>query len=139
MPKSKCYRELIALPSFEERLKYLQLHGGVGDITFASHRYLNQRFYTSRDWRIFRNDIILRDCGRDLAMPGYEIYGPVLIHHIRPISLDQLCELDEELMDPDNVVCVSHDTHNAIHYGYNNPRPEPIERRPNDTCPWKGH
>ena len=137
----KTYSKLVSLDSFQDRYEYLRLIGSVAGDTFGGYRYLNQSFYQSPEWRHFRNDIILRDKGLDLAFPGRLIQGRIVIHHLNPISIEDLLDdgLPEALMDPENVVCVSHLTHNAIHYGDSDLLyPDPIERRPNDTCPWKG-
>lgn len=134
----RTYTDLIAIPTFVERFEYLNLMGSVGADTFGYDRYLNQIFYTTREWRHLRDQVILRDMGRDLAMEGYEIHGKIYIHHLNPISKDDIIERSEYLMNPEFLVCTSFETHNAIHYGNaNNLRSVPIERRANDTCPWK--
>lgn len=135
----KRYSELIALPSFEERFEYLRLHGAVGIETFGWDRYLNQSLYQSTEWRRFRRDIIVRDNGCDLAHPDHTIFGNrIIIHHLNPITIEDIASHDPLIFDPDNVVCVSHITHEAIHYGDKDLLPkDPIIRRPNDTCPWK--
>lgn len=139
MKKFRSYSELIRLHTFEDRFNYLRLFGTVADETFGSFRYLNQAFYTSPEWRAFRDDIIIRDNGMDLALDGYRIFGPITIHHLNPISKDDIVDRADILMDPDQVVCVSSSTHKAIHYGsFDFINPDPIVRRPNDTCPWKG-
>lgn len=135
---NKSYSELISLKTFKERYDYLKIRQRVGDTTFGGSRYLNQTFYTSPQWKDFRNQIIIRDCGCDLAMDGFEIKGKIYIHHITPITKDDLLKRSPLLMDEENVVCVSFDTHQAIHYGDENLLPQlPIERRPNDTIPWR--
>lgn len=113
----KTYSECIELPSFEERYRYLRLTGVVGEQTFAHQRHLNQTFYTSREWRDLRNHIIARDFGRDLACEGYEIFDAVYIHHINPITPDDVLHRSRSLLDPENLITVSLNTHNAIHYG----------------------
>ena len=134
----RTYTDLIAIPTFVERFEYLKLMGSVGADTFGYDRYLNQIFYTTREWRHLRDQVILRDMGRDLAMEGYEIHGKIYIHHLNPISKDDIIERSEYLMNPEFLVCTSFETHNAIHYGNaDNLRFVPIERRANDTCPWK--
>ena len=134
----RTYTDLIAIPTFVERFKYLKLMGSVGADTVGYDRYLNQIFYTTREWRHLRDQVILRDMGRDLAMEGYEIHGKLYIHHLNPISKDDIIERSEYLMNPEFLVCTSFETHNAIHYGNaDNLRSVPIERRANDTCPWK--
>ena len=138
MPMSRSYSELIALPTFEERFKYLQLKGKVADLTFGGHRYANQKFYTSPEWRRFRRDIILRDCGCDLAFEGREIPGLILVHHINPITIDDIVKRSPCLMDPENVVIVQKSTHDAIHYGDESLLfLDPVIRLPNDTSPWR--
>lgn len=134
----RTYTDLIAIPTFVERFEYLKLMGSVGADTFGYDRYLNQIFYTTREWRHLRDQVILRDMGRDLAMEGYEIHGKIYIHHLNPISKDDIIERSDYLMNPEFLVCTSFETHNAIHYGNaDNLRSVPIERRANDTCPWK--
>lgn len=134
----RTYTDLIAIPTFVDRFEYLKLMGSVGADTFGYDRYLNQIFYTTREWRHLRDQVILRDMGRDLAMEGYEIHGKIYIHHLNPISKDDIIERSEYLMNPEFLVCTSFETHNAIHYGNaDNLRSIPIERRANDTCPWK--
>lgn len=135
----KTYSELITLPTFEERYRYLKLSGEVGKETFGFDRWLNQVFYNSKEWRTFRRDIIVRDMGCDLGIEGREIGGRIFIHHIEPIKLDDILHRRiEVLMNPDNVICVSFETHNAIHYGDESLLILlPIERTPNDTCPWR--
>lgn len=134
----KTYNELISIPSFEERFEYLRLDGSVGERTFGSYRYLNQGFYTSREWKKVRDLVIIRDEGRDLAFEGREIHGRIIVHHINPITEESFMRNDPSILDPDNLVCVSHDTHEAIHYGDASLlMKDPVVRRPNDTCPWK--
>ena len=136
----KTYSELILLPTFEERYEYLKLDGHVGEDTFGFDRYLNQAFYRSTDWKRIRREIIVRDNGCDLAHSDREIVGPIYIHHINPISMKDLADQTDYLRDPENLVCVSYNTHQAIHYGSTEllTPTELVERRPNDTCPWKG-
>ncbi len=132
------YSELIKLPTFKERFEYLRLDGQVGESTFGFDRYANQKFYRSTEWKKIRNHIIMRDHGCDLGMDGYEIYGKILIHHMNPISLRDIDTASSFLLNPEYLICVTHDTHNAIHYG-----DEELlfcgitERSKNDTCPWK--
>ena len=134
----KTYSELITIPTFEERFEYLQLRGAVGKDTFGYDRYLNQVLYRSPEWKRLRNQIIIRDCGCDLACDGYDIYGKVLIHHLNPITVDDVLTRSRKVFDPDNLVCVSHNTHNAIHYGdVDLLITGPITRTKNDTCPWR--
>lgn len=134
----RTYSELILLPTFEERFKYLQLNGRVGDDTFGFDRYINQNFYKSADWKRIRDQIIIRDNGCDLALEGYEIYGRILIHHMNPITAKDIGLNTEYLMNPEYLICVTHNTHNAIHYGDEKQIiTGPIVRTKNDTCPWK--
>lgn len=132
------YSELILLPTFLERFEYLSLSGKVGEETFGFDRYLNQLFYRSKRWRSIRNEIIVRDNGCDLGIEGLDISDKIIVHHMNPVSLEELEFDNESLYNPDFLICVSHQTHNAIHYGDANLLPKgPIERKPNDTCPWK--
>ena len=132
------YSELIRIPTFEERFEYLRLDGQVGADTFGSDRYLNQIFYKSPEWKKIRDEIIIRDQCCDLAMLGYDIHGPVLIHHLNPITKEDILSRTDLLLNPEYLVCTIQSTHNAIHYGdVNLLITNPIERKPNDTCPWK--
>ena len=134
----KTYSELISIPTYEERFDYLKLEGVVGKDTFGYDRYLNQAFYNSPEWKRFRRDIIIRDNGCDLACEGYDIRGRIILHHINPLTQEDLINRKEALFNPENIICVSHNTHNAIHYGDANLLiTGPIERVANDTCPWK--
>ena len=135
----RTYKELTRLSSFRDRFEYLQLHGRVGKDTFGSERYLNQVLYTSPEWRRFRRDIIIRDNGCDLGDPQRPIkYEKIIVHHINPITVTDVENRNPIIFDPENVICVSHNTHEAIHYGDASLlAQDPIQRRPNDTCPWK--
>ena len=134
----KTYSELITFPTYEERFRYLQLKGAVGKDTFGYDRYLNQILYNSQEWKRFRDKIIIRDNGCDLACEGYDIHGRILVHHINPIRVDDVVNRNPIVFDPENVVCVTHNTHNAIHYGDESLLVlAPVERTKNDTCPWK--
>lgn len=134
----KTYSEVIRLPTFIQRYRYLKLNGIVGDETFGYDRYLNQVLYQSQEWRKFRREIIVRDNGSDLACDGYEISGKIIIHHIEPITLRDIELRSAQIFNPDNVIAVSMNTHNAIHYGDESILiTDPIVRSPNDTCPWK--
>ena len=134
----RTYSELILLPTFEERFKYLQLNGRVGDDTFGFDRYINQNFYRSAEWKRIRDLVIMRDNGCDLALEGYEIYGRILIHHMNPITVKDVELSTEYLINPEYLICVTHDTHNAIHYGDEKLiNKGPVVRTKNDTCPWK--
>ena len=134
----RTYSELIRLPTFEERFDYLRLDGVVGKDTFGFDRYLNQQFYRSSEWKRIRNQVIVRDNGCDLGIDDYEIHGRILIHHMNPISIEDLQHMSDLLMNPEYLICVSHRTHNAIHYGDDSLIvTAPIERSQNDTCPWR--
>jgi hypothetical protein len=135
----RTYSELIQIPTFEERFEYLKLRGNVGNQTFGYDRYLNQNFYKSSLWRSIRNQIILRDMGCDLAIEGREIYGKIIIHHMNPLTVNDIEESTIYLMNPEFLICVSNDTHQAIHYGDRNLLQETtfVERKPNDTSPWR--
>lgn len=134
----KTYSELIALPTYELRYRYLKLDGRVGEETFGSKRWINQTFYRSAEWLKFRDKIIVRDYGCDLAADGFTIYGPIIIHHINPITCEDILRLDPRVLDPENAVCVKPSTHNAIHYGDESLLvTAPPERTKNDVCPWR--
>lgn len=134
----KTYSELIQIPTFEERFEYLKLDGNVGEDTFGFDRWMNQIFYRSPEWKRIRDEVIIRDNGCDLAMPGHEIYGRILIHHMNPISVNDIERRTDILLNPEYLISTVHRTHNAIHYGDKNLLPQgPIVRTPNDTCPWK--
>ena len=137
--KIRCYSELISLPTFKERFGYLKLSGNVGKATFGYDRYLNQNFYKSAEWKRLRNEIIVRDNGCEFGLEDYPIRGRIFIHHMNPIVDEDIIDSSEFLMNPEFLICVSRDTHNAIHYGNEDliRIKEYIERRPNDTCPWK--
>ena len=138
MTNIRTYSELIQLPTFEERFDYLRLDGVVGKDTFGFDRYLNQQFYRSSEWKRIRNQVIVRDNGCDLGIDDYEIHGRILIHHMNPISIEDLQHMSDFLMNPEYLICVSHRTHNAIHYGDDSLIvTAPIERSQNDTCPWR--
>lgn len=138
MTNIKTYSELIMLPTFEERFKYLQLNGSVGKDTFGFDRYVNQNFYRSKEWKRVRDFVILRDNGCDLAADGYVIYGKIIIHHMNPITVKDIESVTGYLMNPEYLICTTHSTHNAIHYGDESMLPIlPTERRKNDTCPWR--
>lgn len=135
----KSYSELITLPTFEERFNYLKLGGRVGKETFGFDRYLNQHLYQRNPkWRSARDKVIIRDNGCDLGLEGYEIHGPIIVHHMNPITLDDVLNDREWIYDPEFLICTVHNTHNAIHYGdMSILNKAPIERTPFDTCPWK--
>lgn len=135
----RTYSELIQLPTFEERFRYLKLDGVIGEETFGFDRYLNQAFYSSTEWKKFRRDIIVRDMGCDLGIEDREIGGLIMLHHLNPIALEDILKRNVEvLLNPENVICTSANTHRAIHYGDESLLIRaPIERTKNDTCPWK--
>lgn len=133
----RSYFELVELPTFEERFEYLQIQSAIGDETFGYERSLNQKFYTAPEWRNLRNHIITRDNGNDLGIPFRPINGRIIVHHINPLTKAEVRNGAESLWDPNNLICVSHRTHNAIHFGE---LPEVLaieERTPGDTNLWK--
>lgn len=136
---TRTYSELVTIPTFIERFRYLQLSGKVGEDTFGYDRYLNQQLYKSPFWRKLRQQIITRDMGCDLAHPDFEIVGSIIIHHLNPITKSDVLERSDFLLNPEFLVCVSDNTHKAIHYGDESllMPVEPIVRVPNDTCPWR--
>ena len=134
----RTYSELITFPTFEERFKYLQLNGQVGESTFGFDRYMNQVFYRSQKWKSIRDFVIIRDCGCDLGVEGYDIHGKIIIHHMNPLSMRDIETESDFLLNPDFLICTTHNTHNAIHYGDEKLLvTAPIERTKNDTCPWR--
>jgi hypothetical protein len=134
---NRSYSEVLKLRTFEERFHYLSLRGNVGEATFGFDRYLNQQFYTSKEWRDLRHHIIVRDNGCDLGIDGYEIHDAIYIHHLNPMTVAQIESGDPRILDPDNLISVTHRTHNAIHYGDERLLPgKLIERRPGDTKLW---
>lgn len=135
----KSYSELITIPTYEGRFEYLYIGGTVGKETFGFDRYLNQQFYNSYEYRKFRRDMIIRDMGCDMGVAEFPISGVIFLHHINPISPDDILSRNIRiLLDPENTICVSFQTHNAIHYGDSNLLvTAPIERKPYDTCPWR--
>lgn len=134
----RTYSELIKLPTFKERFEYLSLKGCVGKETFGWERYINQAFYRSKEWKDVRNFVIVRDCGCDLGIPGREIPDRILIHHMNPILPKDIVLSNDFILDPEYLICTTHNTHEAIHYGSEDLLiSEPVERTPNDTCPWK--
>ena len=138
MITNRCYSELMSLPTFIERFRYLKLDGSVGMDTFGHDRWLNQVLYRSAEWKRFRNKIIIRDNGCDLGCEDREIFGKILIHHINPLSIEDVINRDPKIFDEENVISTQLLTHNAIHYGDESILyKEPITRQPNDTCPWK--
>ena len=134
----KTYSELITLPTFEERYEYLRIGGRVGEETFGFDRYLNQIFYKSKEWLSIRDQVIARDNGCDLGIPGREIHGRILIHHMNPITVEDILNRSDLLLNPEYLICTVKNTHDAIHYGDENLlNKDPIERTKNDTCPWR--
>lgn len=134
----RTYSELIKIPTFKERFEYLRLDGKVGEETFGFDRYLNQIFYKSPEWKAARDFVIIRDQGCDLAMEGHEIFGKILVHHMNPISMEDIVHRTEYLLDPEYLICTIKNTHDAIHYGDGSLLiTGPIERTKNDTCPWR--
>lgn len=138
MNKIRTYSELILLPTFEERFEYLKLGGKIGTNTFGFERYLNQGFYNSAEWKQVRDKVILRDMGCDLGIADTEIHGRIIIHHMNPVTIADIRLASDILTNPEFLVCVSHNTHNAIHYGSRELLSESyVPRSANDTCPWK--
>lgn len=134
----RTYSELVSLPSYLDRYKYLKIGSKVGVATFGFNRYLNQSFYQSSAWKRVRDQVIIRDDGCDLAHANYPIAGRIYIHHLNPIQIDDLEDFNPDVLDPNNLVCVSFDTHQAIHYGDESLLPkDPIERFENDQIPWR--
>lgn len=136
----RTYTELMSIPDFFGRFKYLKLGGQVGKATFGYDRWLNQQFYRWPEWKKVRRDVIVRDNGCDLADPDREIHGELLfVHHMNPISIEDIVNRSQFLLDPEYLITVSDSTHNAIHYGDESllMLSEPIVRAPNDTCPWR--
>lgn len=134
----KTYSELISLPTFKERFDYVNLHGRIGEETFGYDRFYNQRFYTSKEWRDFRNFIIARDLGCDLGLKDRPISGRIIVHHLNPIDITDIQDASEFLLNPEYVICVSSTTHDAIHYGdFSKVNDELTERKPDDTKLWR--
>ena len=131
------YSELRHIPTFEERFDYLKLNGSVGRETFGFDRYINQRFYTSKEWRDIRHHVIARDLGLDLGAEGYEINSRILIHHMNPIVVDDILHKNDDILDPEFLITTCHNTHNAIHYGDSSLLPKSlVERSRGDTKLW---
>lgn len=136
--KIRTYSELVQLPTFEERFEYLKLDGVIGEDTFGFDRYLNQVFYRSKRWLRIRDEVIIRDNGCDLGVFGYDICDKILIHHMNPLSVEDIENETEFLLNPEYLISTTHNTHNAIHYGNKDLLiGAPIERAPFDTCPWR--
>jgi hypothetical protein len=134
----RTYSELSTFKTFKERYEYLRLDGEIGVETFGFDRYLNQIFYCSYEWKHIRNQVIIRDNGCDLGLNGYEIHGKILIHHMNPISVEDIIKRSDILLDPEYLISTVLNTHNAIHYGDDSLLMDmPVERSKNDTCPWR--
>lgn len=134
----KTYSELITLPTYRERFNYLKLDGSIGIETFGMDRQVNQMLYHSSEWARLRRDIIVRDLGNDMGVEGYEVYGRIIVHHINPITVDDILDRRECVLDPENLISVAMRTHEAIHYSDDSILViEPTVRRPNDCCPWR--
>ena len=134
----RCYSDLRSIDSFKERYLYLQLHGKVAEETFGYDRYVNQQLYKSHKWVKTRREIIIRDNGCDLGVDGYELDNYIIVHHINPITLEDIEEERDNIFNPENLICCSSRTHKAIHFGDESLLPrEPIIRRPGDTCLWR--
>lgn len=135
--RSRCYRELRSIESFEDRFDYLNLAGEVGQATFGHDRWLNQRFYTSVQWRRLRDVVIVRDNGCDLGVEGYEITHDLVVHHMNPLALEDIVEGESYILDPAFLICTSQRTHNAIHFGDRTLLPRPaVTRESGDTLLW---
>ena len=138
MKMIRTYSELITFPTFEERYRYLRLEGKVGEDTFGFDRWLNQSFYKDPEWRAIRDKSIIRDNGCDLGIPGREIYSRIIVHHMNPITKDDILSRSAFLLNPEYLICTVKNTHDAIHYGDEGLLIKaPIERTKNDTCPWR--
>lgn len=134
----RTYSELISIPTFEERYNYLNLLGKVGDATFGSKRYLNQVLYMSKEWLSIRRRVIVRDNGCDLGIKDREIGSVIIVHHMNPITIEDVLNHDPKVFDPEFLICVEDLTHKAIHYGNADLLvKDVIERSKNDTCPWR--
>jgi len=135
--KIRTYSELRRLETFNERFKYLALHGAVGDATFGFDRWMNQQFYRSQEWRNLRHRIIVRDEGCDLGVEGYEIHNRIYIHHMNPMTKQDIVHGNLDILEPEFLISTTHTTHNAIHYGDERKLAKPfVERRPGDTKLW---
>lgn len=133
----KTYSELMRLSTFEERLDYLLLNGHIGEMTFNGHRYLNQKLYQSYLWKNVKRKVIIRDNGCDLACKGYEIQGVIIVHHINPVTIEDIMENHSSVFDMENLISTSLHTHNHIHYGVNGETNNVTIRSKNDTCLWR--
>lgn len=132
------YSRLRNYRTFEERYKYLRLQGSIGTDTFGFDRYINQTFYRSREWRLIRDEVIVRDDGCDLGILGYEIHGEILVHHMNPITPDLIANFNPDILDPEFLITTTRLTHNAMHYGVEEHAPRQfVERKPGDTDLWE--
>lgn len=133
----RTYSELAKLPAFDDRYRYLALRGTVGESTFGFDRWVNQRFYRSPEWRRIRNHVIVRDNGCDLGVEGYDIHDRIIIHHMNPMEVNDIVHGNDDIIDPEFLISVTHSTHNAIHYGDERLLPKPlVVRGPGDTRLW---
>lgn len=138
MKMDKSYKDLVMIQDYQERLEYLKCTSVIGDLTFGGHRQLNQMLYTSDEWKKTRQRVILRDDGCDLGHPDYPIRGPAYVHHINPITIDDILQRKPNVFDLNNLVCTSFQSHNYLHFGTEKPSTQNVvTRKPNDTCPWK--
>ena len=138
MTMIRTYSELSKLKTFEERFEYLKLTGTVGKEAFGYDRYINQILYNSIEWKRLRKKVILRDKGCNLGVEGYDLYGKIIVHHMNPITVDDIVNHSKYVFDPEFLISTNDTTHNSIHYGTDEkPNVTPIERKLNDTCPWK--
>lgn len=136
--KIRRYSELLTMKTFDERFEYLRVNGLVGADKFGSMRLFNQDFYHSTEWKKIRRNVIVRDNGCDLGIPGHEIVGRIIIHHLNPLTLEDIRDCTDYLLNPEYLICVSNDTHQALHYSNEIIQTGPVIRTPHDTCPWKG-
>jgi hypothetical protein len=135
--RNRTYSELVRYTTFEDRFAYLKLDGAVGSQTFGFDRYLNQMFYSSHEWKTIREYVIIRDNGCDLGVQGYEIHANLLIHHINPMTQEDIVHQEEWILDPEFLITTTHNTHNTIHYGNESLLPKVVpERKPGDTRLW---
>lgn len=138
MKNIRTYSELLTFDNYIARFNYLKLDGLIGESTFGYDRYLNQKFYNSVEWKQIRDHVIVRDCGCDLAIPDRQIIKGITVHHMNPMMIDDILKKKSDILNPEFLICVSTDTHRAIHYGDENLLVhELVERKQNDTCPWR--
>lgn len=139
MIKQRYFSELVKMNSFDERFKYLKIGGHIGIESFGFNRYLNQNLYHSPEWLEVRDKVIIRDQGMDLGVDGYSIGSRIVIHHINPITIEDVIDRNPDIFNPEFLICCSHATHNALHYGDDGylSRFSYVERKPNDTIPWR--